>query len=117
MGDSEPLLDLQVISEGVRSVLPGKFLTLSRETCRKLHPHQQDLEHRRSSTVQCLELHIDLFVNIVNKLDVDDQSRWESHGDYGLTENPPVAQILSFLRKPIPRIPSRRNNSKETICP
>ena len=34
------------------------------------------------------------------------------YSDYGLTENSPVAQSLSFLK-----MPTRRINSTETVCP
>jgi len=94
----------------------GGGFTWSYETSnsrRELDFLQEDPELHPSKTVRCLECHIHLFVDGVQKLHTCDQRRWKLRSGDRLTEKFPVAKTLSFLKMDV----DVRSNSRETKCP
>jgi len=109
-GDSEPLLDLQVPLGGFE-VGRGIFWTMSRKRVgnyiavnKILSTADPPLSSASSLTSACLLMLFMSWTRMIKYV--------RSYSDYGLTENSPVAQSLSFLK-----IPARRVNSRETVCP
>ena len=78
-----------------------------------LMTRQEDPECCPSNTVGCLEVHIHLFVDGVQKLHIGDQLRWRLRIWDGLTDKFPVARTVSFLNIDV----DFRSNLRETKCP
>jgi len=73
---------------------------------------QGDIKHRRTSTIRCLELHMDDSTGAIQKLRTNYKLHRVLSSGQRLTEKSPVAQTLSFLNADV-----RTITLKVTFCP